>query len=263
MRCRGYSFQAGGAADKVSEFQKPATWTRDTFLGGRLKVCQSRRGYRFSLDALILAFHAEPGKGRERILDLGTGCGILPLVTATRFPEVHLTGVEIQPELAALARFNVEQNAFQERILILEEDYLQLPSKAVGPPVDMVIANPPYRRPRSGRVNPEQQRALARHEIAVSLEGLIKTMRRFLKTGGRGWIVYTADRLAELMSAMQSHHMEPKYLRLIHSRPDSEAKRCLLKVVKGARPGMTAGPPLVIYGADGAYTDEVSAMFDP
>lgn len=238
-------------------------WSCDPFLDGRLTICQSRRGYRFSIDALILAQHAVPGGPRERILDLGSGCGIMPLVIAWRFPEVQITGVEIQPELAAQARHNVTQNGYQARITILEEDYLQLPAAAVGPPVDMVVANPPYRRPRSGRINPRHQRALARHEIAVSLDGLVKAMRRFLKTGGRGWMIYTVDRLVEVLAALTAHHLEPKYVRLIHSRRDAPAKLCLIKVVKGANPGLLAGPPLVVYREDGGHTEEVAAMLRP
>lgn len=238
-------------------------WSFDTFLDGGLKVCQSRHGYRFSVDAAILAFHAIPDKPDERILDLGTGCGIMPLVTALRYPDVHITGVEIQAELAALARNNVEENGFLSRITIVEGDFLRLRSNDIGPPVDMVITNPPYRRPHSGRVSPQNQRAVARHEIAVSLDGLIKTMRRFLSDGGRGWIIYPVDRLAELMAGMQAYRLEPKFLKMIHPRIGLDAKRCLLKVVKGGRPGLIAGPPLVIYNADGGYSDDMRAMLRP
>jgi len=237
--------------------------TLDPFLDGQLNVRQSRTGYRFSIDPLILAFHAAPNQPGARILDLGTGCGIMPLVMAFRNPDIRIVGVEIQPELAALACCNVEANGFQGRISIIEGDMLRLHAEELGPPMDMVITNPPYRKPHSGRVNPQSQRALARHEITVALEGLLKTMRRFLKTGGCGWIVYPAERLAELMAGMQAHHLEPKYLRLIHSRCDAEAKRCLLKVVKAARSGLAIAPPLVLYDETDAYTTEVAAMLRP
>jgi tRNA1Val (adenine37-N6)-methyltransferase len=237
--------------------------SRDPFLEGQLLVRQSRAGYRFSIDPLILAFHAVPRKPGENILDLGTGCGIMPLITAFRYPDVRIVGVEIQSEMAALARINVEENGLQSRISIIEGDMLRLRKSDLGSPVDMVMTNPPYRKPHSGRVNPQSQRALARHEIMLSLEGLIKTIRRLLKTGGRSWVIYPVERLAELMAGMSAHHLEPKYLRMIHSRWDREAKRCLLKVVKAAHPGLTTGPPLVIYGAEGSYTTEVAAMLRP
>jgi tRNA1Val (adenine37-N6)-methyltransferase len=238
-------------------------WSHDTFLEGHLKVCQSRQGYRFSIDAAILAFHALPDKADARILDLGTGCGIMPLIIAFRHPEVRITGVEIQAELAALARKNVEENRLQSRIKIIEGDFLHLKSDDIGPPVDMVVTNPPYHRRQAGRMNPHNQRAIARHEIAVSLDGLIKSIRRFLTTGGHAWLIYPAERLAELIAAMQAHHLEPKYLRMIHSRVDAEAKQCLLKVVKAGRPGLIVGPPLFIYADDGGYTADAAAMLRP
>lgn len=238
-------------------------WSSDTFFDGRLKVCQSRHGYRFTEDAAILAFHAVPYKPDERILDLGTGCGIMPLLTVFRYPDVHVTGVEIQAELAALARSNVKENGFLSKITVIEGDFMQLKASQIGPSVDMIITNPPYRRIDAGRISPQNQRALARHEIAVSLEGLIKTMRRFLSVGGCGWIIYPVERLAELMAGMQAHHLEPKYLRMIHPRSDLDAKRCLLKVVRGGRPGLIAGPPLVIYGTDGGYSDDMRTILRP
>ena len=238
-------------------------WSCDTFLNGNLNVYQNRDGYRFSIDAAILASHAIPEKPDACILDLGSGCAIMPLIIAYRCPEVHLIGVEIQAELAALARRNVEQNGFEDRITIIEGNFITMRAKDIGPPVDMVITNPPFYKPGSGRINPHSQGAMARHEITVSLDGLAKSMRRFLTTGGCGWIVYPAERLAELMTTMQGHHMEPKYMGLIYAHRASEAKRCLVKVVKAARPGLTVGPPLIIYKADGAYTDEVSAMLQP
>jgi tRNA1Val (adenine37-N6)-methyltransferase len=238
-------------------------WSHDTFLDGRLKICQSRHGYRFSMDPIILAYHANPAGPGERILDLGTGCGIMPLIIAYRFPEVNIIGVEIQAELAAQARCNIAQNGYHSRIKIIEGDFLALKADAIGSPVNMVITNPPFRKPCSGRINPQSQRALARHEIYVSLNGLIKTMGRFLAAGGQGWIVYPTERLTELMASMRARHLEPKYMRLIHSRSDQEAKRCLLKVVKAARPGLIAGPPLIIHDKEGGYTEEVAAMFLP
>ena len=238
-------------------------WSTHPFLNGRLSVCQSLDGYRFSIDALILAFHAVPSQPGERIMDMGTGCGIMPLITASRYPDVHIFGVEIQAELAALARSNVERNGLSSRITIVEGDLLQLGPDDVGPPVDMVMTNPPYRKAHSGRINPQHQRALARHDIALSLEGLTKSMRRFLKTGGRGWIVYPVERLAELIAGMRRQHLEPKYLRMIHPRFDADANRCLLKVVKAARTGLIAGPPLTIYTKEGEYTEELAAMLRP
>jgi tRNA1Val (adenine37-N6)-methyltransferase len=235
----------------------------ESFLGGRLKVLQSRDGYRFSIDALVLAHHAVPHANDQRAADLGCGCGIIPLVLALRHPHVQIFGVEIQPRLVDLAARNVRLNGFEARVTILEADLQSLSPQALGGAVDMLVSNPPYRRSASGRVNPHAERAIARHEIAMTLTGLIAAARRLLRTGGRLWLIYPAERLAELMAGLHRGGLEPKYLRMIHSFAGGEAQRVLVQAGKAARVGLTVAPPLFIYREPDQYTAEVESMLRP
>jgi tRNA1(Val) A37 N6-methylase TrmN6 len=236
--------------------------TQDSFFNGKVTVKQDRLGYRFSIDAVILAHRVRPKPG-ERIVDLGTGCGIVPLIVAYRYPGNPIFGVEIQKELADIAGANVSDNQMQGTIRIVCRDMQTLHPTMFKGPVDMVVSNPPFRKAASGRVNPNQQRAVARHEISVTLLDVVKTASGLLKTAGVFIIIYTSERLPELIQHMRSCRLEPKVVRFIHSRADSDSKLMMMEGVKQARPGLKVGSPLVIYKEDGSYTEEVADMFLP
>lgn len=234
--------------------------TADTFFNGRLRVHQARDGYRFSIDAVLLADAVHPKAGQS-IIDLGTGCGIIPLILAYRFPAVCIHGVEMQTELAELADLNVNANGLQDRIRVIHKDVRTLNHDDTNGPADWIVANPPYRRPLSGRVNPGSQKALARHEIALDLPQLIRTAKGMLKTRGRLVMIYPAERVTDVLAQMRSADIEPKWLQGIYSHQGEAAKLILVQSVKAGRPGLTLARPLVIYQNDGAYTPAVQAMF--
>lgn len=237
-------------------------YTEDTFFNGQVSVKQNRHGYRFSIDAVLLACLVAVRPG-ERVVDLGTGCGIVPLLLAYRYSDIRLYGIELQQELAIAAKDNVSANHMQERITILQEDMKTLTAKSVGGPVDLVISNPPYRKFGSGRINPNSQKALARHEVHVTLEGVVRAVRRLLKTAGRFAVVYPAERLTDILTLMRGAGIEPKWLRMIHSGRETPAKLMVLEGVKGGCPGMKIAQPLIIYREDGTYTPAVEKMFSP
>jgi tRNA1Val (adenine37-N6)-methyltransferase len=238
------------------------TTTADAFFRGRIRVDQDRHGYRFSIDAVLLAAFCRLPSCRT-IVDLGTGCGIIALILGYRYPRARIQAVEIQPALAEFARENARRNAMEERIAILQMDLRALTPRMVSGPVDAVVSNPPYHRERSGRVNPDEQRALARHEIALTLPELVQTARRLLKTGGRFLTIYPAERLAELLSRMGAERIEPKRVRAVHSGRSQAAKLILVEGIKGARPGVAVEAPLFLYKAGGGYTPELRKMLAP
>ncbi|MFZ5573489.1 MAG: tRNA1(Val) (adenine(37)-N6)-methyltransferase [Thermodesulfobacteriota bacterium] len=241
----------------------PSAHATDTFFNGKLTVRQDRDGYRFSIDAILLAGHITPRPG-DRIVDLGTGCGILPLILAYRFPQIRIVGLEIQPALAVVARDNVLENRLSDRIEIRCADMRKITAMDFPRPVDMVITNPPYRKSESGRINPDRQRAVARHEIEVTLEDVVDAAVRILRTSGKFIAVYPALRAAELIHAMRASGIEPKKLRTVHSRNGDDAKLVLVEGRKGAGAGLTVSPPLFIYREeDDAYTEEVNGLFQP
>ncbi|MFP4445221.1 MAG: tRNA1(Val) (adenine(37)-N6)-methyltransferase [Desulfosudaceae bacterium] len=237
-------------------------FTEDAFLNGAIRVRQSRDGYRFSIDAVILARHLAPA-GPARIVDLGTGCGIIPLLLAGRYPEVTITGVEIQPQLSRLAEENVRRNDLAGRVTIACQDLRSFAAAAPAGRADLVTANPPFREASSGRINPNRERALARHEIAVTINDVTAAAARLLRVAGEFAVVYPASRLIDLVAAMRTAGLEPKQLRLAHSRPEEAAKLAIIRGRKNGRPGLNVQPPLFIYQPDGTYTEEAARMFQP
>ncbi len=237
--------------------------TVDTFFDGRLAIRQDRRGYRFSIDAFLLAHQVRLRQDDRHVVDFGTGVGILPLLLAYRHAGIDFCGVELQPGLARRARENVQTNRMADRIQIIEADLQTIHPRDLGHTADVSVSNPPYRRAKSGRINPNHERALARHEIALTLEGLLRAVRRVLKTGGYFWTIYPAPRLPELINRMQSFNIEPKFLRTVHSRDGCDAKMVLVAGVKAAAGGLVVGAPLFIYRDETQYTDEVQRMLLP
>lgn len=234
----------------------------DHLFEGRLRVHQPAGGYRFSIDAVLLAHQARPHPG-DCVLDLGTGCGIIPLIMCYRHACVSVWAVEIQPALWELAARNIAANGLQERIKVLNADLRRLPAVDLPELFDLIVTNPPYRRLSSGRLNPDAQRAVARHELSARLEDVLSAAGRRLRPGGRFAAIYTTERLPEILAGMQSVAIEPKVLRPVYTKAQCNAKRVLIEGVKGGRGGITVATPLVIHGPDGEYSDEVAAMFRP
>lgn len=236
--------------------------TTDAFFDNRLRIMQYRSGYRFSLDAVLLSYYAGL-LARNVILDLGTGCGVIPLIMSYRNPKIRVYGIEVQEELAEIAIQNVRNNQMEERITILCQDMATLVKSIIPDPVDLVVCNPPYRKQSTGRINPNSQRAIARHEICIDLNGILKTASRMLDISGRFIAIYPANRTAEILSQMHANELEPKFLRMVHSFHHSDASFMLVEARKGGHTGITIAPPLIIYENDGTYTPEIEQMFLP
>jgi tRNA1Val (adenine37-N6)-methyltransferase len=238
------------------------SYTTDTFFNGKIRLTQDRSGYRFSIDAVLLAHFADPRSG-NKVLDLGTGCGIIPLILAYRQPQISIYGVEVQTALAELAISNLRENRQQDRITVICTDMKLLKPAMTAGPVDLVVCNPPFRRQGSGRINPDAQRAVARHEIKANLSDIIQTSHRMLRAAGRLVLIYTAGRLTGVLSRMRIEGIEPKLIRMIHSRRDTKATLILIEGVKGGRPDLEIAPPLILYDTGNDYTEEVASMFRP
>lgn len=234
----------------------------NTFFNGKVSVRQNPDGYRFSIDSVLLAWAAGKIKA-DTIVDLGTGCGIMPIILAYRNPETLVYGIEIQKGLFDLAAQNIKANQMEKSVRLFSMDFKNVKAGFFPNTPNLVISNPPYRNVGSGRLNPHSEKACARHEISATLADVVSTAGRLLNISGKFLTIYPSWRMAELLSCMQSFKIEPKYVRSIHGGPDTEAKLVIVCGTKGGRPGMKLDPPLFIYKKESVYTDEVAKMFEP
>ena len=240
----------------------PDDLTADAMFGGRVRIFQPRKGYRFSVDSVALSAFVRASPG-ELLVDLGTGCGVIPLLVAHRVPGLSAVGVEIQEELAAIAEQNVRENRMEDRISVVRADFTAWPVPGIPRRADLACANPPYRPVGRGIVNPHSQKAIARHEIAATLSDVARTAAKLLPPRGPLFLVIPAGRLVDLFAALRENRLEPRRLRLIHARPAVPARLALVEAVRNAAPRLAVDPPLILHGPDGEYTPETRDMLYP
>jgi tRNA1Val (adenine37-N6)-methyltransferase len=234
--------------------------TVDEILGGSLRIIQKKKGYRFSVDALLLA-HFAGLREWDDLIDLGTGSGIVALIMANRCCSGRVLGIEIQEHIAAMAQRSATLNGLADRVAIRQGD-IRSPETISAPlSFDVALFNPPYRRFRSGRMNPNPEKAMARHEIAGTGEDFLAAAFYLLRRGGRASTIYPASRTVELLHRMRVCQMEPKRLRIIYSRPNGVGKFTLVEGVKGGREELVIMPPLSIYSTGNRYSEEMVTIF--
>jgi tRNA1Val (adenine37-N6)-methyltransferase len=225
-----------------------------------LRIIQPRDGYRFSLDPLILCGFAQV-HGGDGVIDLGTGCGVIPLILASKAEGARIVGVEHQEPMAELAMRNVRLNGLSERISILSEDVTLLKGRFPAASFDLVTANPPYRKQGTGRMSPKAGRDLARHESTATLADFLATAKYLVKASGRICLIYHPMRLPELFVEAAALKLAPLRLRMVHGSSGAEARMFLVELAKGRRGELQVLPPLLIYDDGGGYSEEMARLY--
>jgi tRNA1Val (adenine37-N6)-methyltransferase len=234
--------------------------TLDEILNGGIRVFQKEKGYRFSIDSILLA-HFAALKKRTRFIDIGCGSGIILLILAKRFLNTKCVGLEIQEQLAALARKNSQMNHLESRVEIVHGDARQVKNIFPVHSFDTAIFNPPYRKLHSGRINSLEEKAIARHEIIGSLKYFLTAAKYLLKTKGTVFTIYPAKRLVELVYLFRLHGIEPKKMKLVFPDNASDASFVLVEGKKDCREELKLEPPLFIYDQSRRHTREMSRIF--
>jgi tRNA1Val (adenine37-N6)-methyltransferase len=234
--------------------------TLDKIAGGRIKLLQKAKGYRFSLEVLLLSHFVSLRPG-EQVLEMGTGSGIISLILAQRCDGIKITGIDIQEELVNMAGRSVAINGLSERISIRTTDVRNIKDVFSPCSFETVVSNPPYRKVNSGRINPDKERALARHELNGGVGDFLQAGAYVLKSAGRAYFIYTATRIVELLSSMRRVHIEPKRLRIVYSNDKESGKFVLVEGVREGGEELEVMPPLFIYDGKGEYTEEMKDIF--
>jgi tRNA1Val (adenine37-N6)-methyltransferase len=215
--------------------------TIDSFLNGKLQIIQSRQGYRFSVDALLLAEFVSV-RNEDVVVDLGVGCGIISLFLAVKRKVGFIVGLELQEELASQAQRNITLNKLEKKIAVIRGDLRHLPIGSAF--AHIVVCNPPYRRQKSGRINPDSSKAIARHELSTKVNDILSAGKALLKEGGRLALIYPANRLAEIFAKMRIQDIEPKRLQIVFPNPSSYAKLAMIEGRLHGKSGLKILPPL-------------------
>ncbi len=224
-------------------------------MGGAIRVAQPRRGYRVSIEAVLLARFATV-KPRDRALDLGAGCGVVAIALASLRGAKQVVALEIQPAMAALAERNAALNGVGN-LRVIRADLRVRPIAGLAPAsFDLVVANPPFHAVGAGRSSPDVSRRLARGESTASIADFVRAARRYARNGARAAFVFAASRSTELVDAMRSNGLEPKRIRFVHPRAELPASVILVEARAGAGAEVIVEPPLMLRDRTGGYTDE-------
>ena len=232
----------------------------DDLIREDLKIIQNPEYFCFSIDAVLLAHFATLSDG-DRVVDLGTGTGVIPLLLTTRATGLQVRGLEIQPGVAEMASRSVVVNGLENQITIEVGDLRQVEGIFQPGRYDLVTANPPYQPVGKGRINPCEAKALARHELACNLAEVVKAGAFLLKHGGRLAMVHRSERLTELLTLMGANRLTPKRLRPVYAKRGQKAGLILVEGVKGGKGDLEILPSLIIYEETGEYTEEIMNIY--
>lgn len=224
------------------------------------RIIQNEKAFCFGMDAVLLSGYAVVREG-ERAADLGTGTGIIPILLEAKTGGEHFTGLEIQAEMADMARRSVALNHLEEKIDIVCGDIKEASQIFGAASFDVVTTNPPYMNDAHGLQNPDPVKAIARHEVLCTLEDVVREGAKLLVPGGRFYMVHRPHRLVEIINTMTSFKLEPKRIKFVHPFVDKEANMVLIEGIKGGKSMIKVEKPIIVYKEQGVYTDEIYDIY--
>lgn len=224
------------------------------------RIIQNKKAFCFGMDAVLLSGFVSASE-TDRIVDLGTGTGIIPLLLHAKTGAKEIYGLEIQEQMAEMAERSVALNDLQNDIHIVIGDIKQADRIFQAGSFDVVTSNPPYMKQSGGLTNPAESKAIARHEILCNFEDVARAAKRLLKSGGKFFLVHRPERLAELIAVLRAFSLEPKRMQMVHSFADEKAVMVLIEAVSGGGTFLKVEKPLIIYKEKNVYTDEIYEIY--
>ncbi|MGN1297306.1 MAG: tRNA1(Val) (adenine(37)-N6)-methyltransferase [Clostridia bacterium] len=226
-----------------------------------LKIIQNKEGFCFGIDSVLLSDFAKGIKRNSKVLDLGTGTGIISILLCGKTDLKKVIGVEIQKEVAEMASRSIKLNDLQDKFEVINENILNLNNIYENQSFDVIVTNPPYKKKNTGIINEKEKKVISRHEITADLEDFIKISKDLLKDKGELYMVHRPERLVDVLSLMRKYKLEPKILRFVYSDKEKEPKLILVKGIKNAKPFLKLEKNLYIYDEQGKYTEEILKIY--
>lgn len=224
------------------------------------KIIQKKKGFCFGMDAVLLSGFAQVKEG-ELVIDLGTGTGIIPILLEAKTKGKHFTGLEIQESVAEMAFRSVCLNGIQDRVKIVQGDIKEASRIFGKASFDVVTSNPPYMEGSHGIKNPDQVKAISRHEILCSLEDVVREASLLLRQGGYFYMVHRPRRLVDIFCVLREYKMEPKRIKMVHPFITEGANMVLIEAVKGGGVMMKAEAPVIVFKEPGVYSEEIRTVY--
>ena len=212
-----------------------------------LKIIQNKDGFCFGIDSVLLSDFAKNIKKDSMVLDLGTGTGIIPILLCGKTKLKKVTGIELQEEVAKMAKKSIKLNNLEDKFNVINENILNLNKIYENQTFDVIVSNPPYKKKDTGITNENEKKIISRHEISASLEDFIKISKDLLKDKGEFYMVHRPERLVDIFELMRKYKIEPKILKMVYSYKNKEPKLILIKGVKNAKPFLKVESNLYIY----------------
>ena len=226
-----------------------------------LKIIQNKKGFCFGIDSILLSDFAKNIKKGTRVLDLGTGTGIIATLLCGKTELSEIIGIEIQVEVYEMAKRSIRLNHLENKFKMIQDNIVNLNKYFEKNTFDVIVTNPPYKKLATGVQNQDTKKLISRHEIEANIEDFIKISRDMLKDKGEFYIVYRPERLVDLLSIMRKYKIEPKKIRFVYSNVHAVSKLVLVQGVKNARPFLKLEENLYIYDEKGNYTDEILKIY--
>ena len=225
------------------------------------RLIQNPEVFCFGIDAILLAHFARVSNHKQKILDIGTGTGIIPIVMHAIYQKGHYTGIDIQEQMIEMASRSVMLNEIEADVQMKTVDIKEYKEHFNSGEFDIITCNPPYMKGECGLKNEHPSKTIARHEVACTLEDIISAASYMLKYGGKMCMIHRPHRLVDILATMRQYKIEPKVMRMIYPKQGKEPTMVLVEGVKNGRPELRVQAPLVVYNEDGTYTDEINEIY--
>ena len=226
-----------------------------------LKIIQNKDGFCFGIDSILLSDFAKEIKKGSKVIDLGTGTGIIGILLCMKTELSKIIGVEIQKEVYDMAKRSIKLNNLENKFEIINENIKNLENIIETGTFDAVVTNPPYKKIGTGLTNENEKKLISRHEITANLEDFIKVSSKMLKDKGTLYMVHRPDRMVDIIELLRKYKLEPKKIKFVYPNANKDANLILLKAVKNANPFLKIEKPLYVYNQNGEYTDEILKIY--